>query len=139
MTSYFSKTVKDRNVKFWHNLHSSLQFVLSKFGFNIFDSLETMRFPNVVIWSVFHYIFRLKWKNWILMVSMERSRLDISVYTLFQIGKIFFHLQKSIFRWKMKICRFCFCSFFFQITSIITLKAVKLIIIFFIKISIKTW
>ena len=31
-------------LKFWHNLHSSLQFVLSKLGIDIFDSLEIMRF-----------------------------------------------------------------------------------------------
>ena len=44
LMSYFSETIKDRNVKFWHNLHSSLQFVLSKFKFDIFDTLENMRF-----------------------------------------------------------------------------------------------
>ena len=27
-----------------HNLHSSVQYVLSKCGINIFDSLETMHF-----------------------------------------------------------------------------------------------
>ena len=35
---------KRRGVKFWYNLHLSLQFVLLKFGNNIFDNLETMRF-----------------------------------------------------------------------------------------------
>ena len=37
--TYFSKHLKDRDVKFWHNLYSSFQFVLSKFGINIFNSL----------------------------------------------------------------------------------------------------
>ena len=40
--SHFSEIVRDRKVKFWHNLHSNLQFVLSKFRIYIFDSLETM-------------------------------------------------------------------------------------------------
>ena len=44
LTPYFSETIKDRNVKFWHNLHSSLVFVILKFEFDIFNSLETMRF-----------------------------------------------------------------------------------------------
>ena len=30
LTAYFLESLKDRDVKFWHNLHSSLQFVLSK-------------------------------------------------------------------------------------------------------------
>ena len=44
LTAYFSKTMKDKNVKSWHSLHSSLEFMLSKFGINIFDSLETTGF-----------------------------------------------------------------------------------------------
>ena len=46
LTAYFSESIKDREVKFVLNLHSNLEFVLSKFGIDIFDSLETMRFSE---------------------------------------------------------------------------------------------
>ena len=41
--SLFIGQYKDRNVKFWNNLHSRLRFLLSIFEIDIFDSLETMR------------------------------------------------------------------------------------------------
>ena len=41
-TAYFSKSIKDRDVKSSHNLHSSLQFMVSKFGIDIYISLKTM-------------------------------------------------------------------------------------------------
>ena len=44
LTAYFSESIKDRDVKFLHNLHSSLQFMLSKFGINI--SINTI--PMIV-------------------------------------------------------------------------------------------
>ena len=40
----FSESITDRDVKILHNLHSSLQLVLSKFGIDIFYSFETVRF-----------------------------------------------------------------------------------------------
>ena len=40
----FLGNMKDRDVKFLHNHHSRLQFVLLKLGIDISDSLETMRF-----------------------------------------------------------------------------------------------
>ena len=33
---FFSKSIKDRDLKFQHNLHSSLQFILIKLGIDIF-------------------------------------------------------------------------------------------------------
>ena len=39
-------SIKYSDVKFRQNLHQSLQLVLSKYGINIFDSLETMRFTG---------------------------------------------------------------------------------------------
>ena len=42
-TDYFLKTIKYKDVKFWRNLHSSLQFVLSKCGIYMSDSFKTMR------------------------------------------------------------------------------------------------
>ena len=46
LTAYFLESLKDGDVKFWRNLHSSLQFGLSKFGLDIFVSLATMRFST---------------------------------------------------------------------------------------------
>ena len=44
LTANIPKSIKDSYAKFLHNLHSSLQFALFKFGNDIFDSLETMLF-----------------------------------------------------------------------------------------------
>ena len=44
LTAYFSESMKDRDVKFGHNFDSGLTIMLLKFGIDIFDSLETMRF-----------------------------------------------------------------------------------------------
>ena len=41
LTVCFSESIEDRDVKFWHNLCSSLQFML---WIDIFDSLETLCF-----------------------------------------------------------------------------------------------
>ena len=41
---YFMESIKDKDVIFLHNLHWSLQFVLSKFVTDTSDSLEAMRF-----------------------------------------------------------------------------------------------
>ena len=43
LTAHFSESIKDRDVKFLHKLHSSLQFMLSNFWIDFFDSLKTMR------------------------------------------------------------------------------------------------
>ena len=40
----FHEYIEDRDVKFVHKIHSSLQFVLLIFGINIFDSYEIVRF-----------------------------------------------------------------------------------------------
>ena len=39
-TAYFTENIKGTDVKFWNNFDSSLQFVLLKFGMDIFDGLE---------------------------------------------------------------------------------------------------
>ena len=46
LTAYFLENIEDEHVKFSHNLDSSLQFVLSIFGINIFYSLKTMSFSK---------------------------------------------------------------------------------------------
>ena len=40
--AYFSESIKDSRVKFLHNLYPSLQFVLLKFGIDIFDNFDTI-------------------------------------------------------------------------------------------------
>ena len=44
LMAHVSESIKDREVKFWHNLHSGLRFVPLRFEIDIFDSLDTMRF-----------------------------------------------------------------------------------------------
>ena len=52
LIAYFSESIRDWDVKFQHNYHSSLYFVLYKFGINIFDSLENIGFfGNVTVFS----------------------------------------------------------------------------------------
>ena len=43
MTTTISESFIDTDLKFGHNLDFSLKLVLSKFGFDIFYNLETMR------------------------------------------------------------------------------------------------
>ena len=57
LATYFSKSRKDNRVKFLHNLHSSVEFVLSKFGIDIFDSFETMRFSTTYQFRLFSAVF----------------------------------------------------------------------------------
>ena len=45
------------DVKFWHNLHTSHQFVLLKFWIDIFDSLETVLFGNEALSVIFRSFF----------------------------------------------------------------------------------
>ena len=40
LTAYVSENMEDRGMKFWHNLYSGLQFVLLKFGIDIFEKYE---------------------------------------------------------------------------------------------------
>ena len=44
LTAYFSESIKDMDVKFWHNLHSSLKFVISKFEVDIFDITDIKKY-----------------------------------------------------------------------------------------------
>ena len=44
LTVYFLEIMKDKDMKFCHHLHLSLQFKLSKFRIDIFGSSETIRF-----------------------------------------------------------------------------------------------
>ena len=43
-TAFFSESIKDNNVKFWLNLSYNFYLSLSKFGIDIYDSLENIRF-----------------------------------------------------------------------------------------------
>ena len=44
LTVIFSEIIRDKDVKFSRNLHSSLEFMLQKFGIDICDSFEIMLF-----------------------------------------------------------------------------------------------
>ena len=69
LTSYFFENIRDRNVKFWYNLHSRLLLVLSKFRFDIFDSLETMRFSernNFIIFFIITFDWNGNFEFWLL-------------------------------------------------------------------------
>ena len=46
LTTYILEIVKDRDVKYWHNVDSSLKIVLLKFEIDIFDSLKIMHFSE---------------------------------------------------------------------------------------------
>ena len=41
---YFLESIKYGDVKFQHHLYSSLQLILSKFGIDIFESFDIVRF-----------------------------------------------------------------------------------------------
>ena len=66
LMTYLSKGIQVRDVKFVHNLHSSLKFVLLKFRIDIFDSFKIMRFSATQQFcnfkQLFYPIFRLKLK-----------------------------------------------------------------------------
>ena len=44
----YSESISDRDFTFWHNFYTSFQFVLSKFGIDIFDGLKTMHFSSTM-------------------------------------------------------------------------------------------
>ena len=96
----FSESTNDRYVQFWHNLYSSLQFVLLKIGIDIIDSLETcgLRQPNNFghLQQFFHHNFRLKEKFWIMMISTERSR-SFRMYPISNYKIISLHIKINFF------------------------------------------
>ena len=49
LTSCISKNIKDRDVKFLHNVDSSLKTALLNFEINIFDIFEIMRISVVFL------------------------------------------------------------------------------------------
>ena len=98
---------------FWYNLHSSLQFMLLKFGFDIFDSLETMRFSAT---RQFHHNFKIEWKFWILIVASEIPSSYLSKYILLHIKKKNFIYKNQFLGKKLTFLRYLW-RFFFQTTS----------------------
>ena len=58
LTAYFSERIRNTEVKFCYNLHSSLQLVLLKFWINIIESLKYyLLFSNVAILVIFSSFF----------------------------------------------------------------------------------
>ena len=76
LTAYFSEIIKGRNLKFCQNPFSSLHFVLSLIVWKLCALRQRNNFSYFQ--QLFHNNFRLKGKFWILMVSSERSSLDVS-------------------------------------------------------------
>ena len=77
----------------------------------IFWKLCAFRQHNGSFQQFFHHNFRLKWKFWILMFSLEKSCSDLSEYTLFQIKNIFF-IYKNQFLGENWIFNFFWAVFF---------------------------
>ena len=77
--SLFPESIKDREVEFGHNFPSILYFVPLKFGIDILNSLETMRFlaSSVILNIFFHCKSRLKWTFLIPMDPLERSSSEL--------------------------------------------------------------
>ena len=96
----------------WVGSHS-LRFTRNN---GVFESLFSTSLLNLILFifgqfqQFFHQNFRLKCKFWILMVSLERSSSDLSEYNLFKI--------QSIFKWKMKKCKFFFAVFFLNTSNV---------------------
>ena len=92
LTAYLSETIIDRDVKFWHNLHSSLQFCAIKI-WNQNICANYALFGNVAFGNFqlfFYHDFQLKNKFQIMMVSSERSWSDL-------LGSIPFQILTNIF------------------------------------------
>ena len=105
LTSYFSKIIKDRDVKCWHNIDSGLQILLSKFGINIFDNLKTMRSSA----SAVFFIITVDWRRNLKFIRKVWFRF-IRVNLILNVTNIF-EWWKSLIRWTNEILRI-FCSFF---------------------------
>ena len=113
LASYFSETIKDWNVKFWHNRHSSLQFVLFIFAFDIFDSLETMRSSERCNFISFFSI-TFDWNgNFAFWLLYRKDLAQIYQNIPYYISKTYFFIYKNqFFKWKMIFFRFsnaCSC------------------------------
>ena len=91
------------DVKFWHNLDSSPKIELLICWIDISYNLETMCFSALLKFCLFstgfYYNFKLNGISKILIISSERSRSDILVWTLSKFKIIFYRLEKSIFKW----------------------------------------
>ena len=119
--AYFLESKKDRDLKFKHNFHSSLQFVQLKFRMDLKFKSSTI-YISLIVWKLcvfrqhnnFGYfstcflIIILYWKG-ILMVALGRSSLDLSDKILFKIEiKYIFFIYKINFYVKNKIFWFIF-------------------------------
>ena len=57
LISYFSESIEDKELKFLHNFDFRHQIDLSKFGMDIFESLEIMRFSALSQFQQFSATF----------------------------------------------------------------------------------
>ena len=115
MTVYFSKNIKDTDLKFSHNLYSSLQFVLSNVGlislivWKLCAFRQRRNFGNFQ--QFFRYKFRLQWKFKLLMVQSKRTSTDLVLVVIISFENIPYfkvkQLLSSFFRNTSKVQRFC--------------------------------
>ena len=107
--AYFSESIKDNDVKFWHKHYSSLQLVLLRIGVDIFSSLETMRCNrfngNVAISVIFNsclitfdrkenFEFWLFHRKDLVQIYQSHSYFELQIYIF--IYKISFWVKKLL-------------------------------------------
>ena len=103
--AYFLESIKDRDVIFWHNVHSSLKFVLY-----LCYSLETLHF--LLTFNRF-LIITFDWNtNFALWWFHQKDIVQIYQNTSYFKLISFYVYKNQFFWWKMKNFRFFFCRFF---------------------------
>ena len=93
LTTYFSESTKDRDVKFWHNLDSSRKIIQLQFRMDIIDILfwKQCEYRHRSNFGNFFNMF-FDWKENFNFRWFHRRDLgsDLSDSTLFQFRRIFF-------------------------------------------------
>ena len=119
LTVLISECIKDRDLKFSHNLYSSLKILLPKFEIDILDSLDTKRFSASYklrqLSAVFFFItfdwkgnfkfWRFHWKD---LAQIYRNQPYFILKYIFLSVKPNFYVKKS---------STFFYSFFFRMAS----------------------
>ena len=109
LTAYFSKNDIYRDVKLWHYLDQSLQFVLFKFEIYLFNSLKTIRFSATYPFRQFSadiFTITFYWRK------MSDSDGFIGKSWVRSIGgNSILNLKKFFFIYKIRM----FCFFFFEL------------------------
>ena len=104
LTVLISECIKDRDLKFSHNLYSSLKILLPKFEIDILDSLDTKRFSASYklrqLSAVFFFI-TFDWKGNFKFWRFHRK--DLAKIFSYKLKKYFFIYKNQFFWWIWKI------------------------------------